>query len=84
MTTTTRAQISISQDGVWAGEGTLRDGIIEDCAACLGPSKGQDKGDDVEAAYLAIEAAIAATQDSVTVDGVEYTWGITLHPSEES
>ena len=66
--------ISITQDGIHAGDGTLRDGVIEDCPACLGPSRGPGGADAVEAAYRAIEDAIARGEAGVTHDGVRYEW----------
>lgn len=84
------ARISISQDGRWAGTGRLvrhPDGgtvTIEDCFAVLGP-RGLDhaSGEQQKAAdraYEAIEAAIAAGHDSVTVDGCVYTWAVEEPP----
>ena len=63
--------ISISRDGVWAGDGVLRDGSIEDCPAVLGTD--QDASDET---YEAIADAIEDGDDRVTrPDGV-YTWTI--------
>jgi hypothetical protein len=86
------AQIHISQDGVWAGTGRLvrhADGAvtIEDCPAILGP-RGLDHASGeqqaaADRAYAAIERAIAAGQESVTVDGCVYTWGIEEQPEIE-
>lgn len=78
--TTTRTPvqtISISQDGIWAGDGKLRDGSIE-CSAVLGPD-GLDHGsgeqqEAAERAYDAIEDALGRGEDAVTVEGVRYTW----------
>ena len=70
-------RIDIYQDDTWAGEGTIRARSIE-CTAILGPT-GLDHEtgaaqDAAERAYEAIEQAIAAGQDSATVDGIRYTW----------
>src|SRR5690606_22383188 len=83
------AKIHIFQDDRWAGMGQLvrhPDGTatIEDCFAVLGPrgldhaSGEQQKASD--RAYEAIEAAIAAGQESVTVDGCTYTWAVAEPP----
>lgn len=61
-TTTTNAVISISMDGAWAGSGTLRDGIIEDCGAQF-----CDDNDESLSVYELIEAAIAEGKSSVTI-----------------
>jgi len=85
----TSAMVHISQDGRWAGTGRLfrhPDGTvtIEDCFAVLGPrgldhaSGEQQKASD--RAYEAIEAAIAAGESSVTVDGCVYTWAVEEPP----
>lgn len=83
------ARISISQDGRWAGTGRLvrrpsGTVTIEDCFAVLGP-RGLDhaSGEQQKAAdraYEAIEAAIAAGHDCVTVDGCVYTWAVEEPP----
>ena len=83
------AKIHIFQDDRWAGMGQLvrhPDGTvtIEDCFAVLGP-RGLDheSGEQQKAsnrAYEAIEAAIAAGQESVTVDGCTYTWAVAEPP----
>jgi hypothetical protein len=70
------ATITIAQDGVWAGTGVLRNGVISECGACLGASYGADKNDDVEGAYRAIEQAIALGRNSAEHDGCVYTWDI--------
>ena len=70
------SRITIYQGGTYAGEGTLERGRIEDCPACLGPSRGQDKTDDVEGAYVAIEAALEVGMPCATWEGVLYTWDI--------
>lgn len=55
MTTTGNyTTISIAMDGIWAGSGTLRDGIIENCGAQF-----CDDNDASLAIYEQIEAAIA-------------------------
>lgn len=63
--------ISISRDGVWAGDGRFDDdlGIIEDCPAVLGPD--QDASDET---YDAIETAIEAGRDSVARPDGTYSW----------
>lgn len=67
--------ISISKDGVWAGCGKLRDGVIEDCGAQF-----CDDNDQSLAIYDKIESAIAAGRSSIKVeiDGVTsvITWAI--------
>lgn len=69
----TYPRISISQDGVWVGSGSLRDGrYIDDCAARLG--NGGD--DESQAAYDAIESAIAAGLDACECDGCTYEWSV--------
>ena len=70
MTTTTKQPITIFADHVYAGQGFLSGGSIE-CDAILGGSQ-----DACEPIYDAIEEAIADEDDSVEVDGVEYTWTI--------
>jgi hypothetical protein len=70
------ATITIAQDGVWAGVGTLRNGVISECGAALGASYGADKNDDVEGAYRAIELAIALGRNSAEFAGCVYTWDI--------
>jgi len=77
------AKISIYHDGVWAGDGELRNGTIEDCPAILGAD--QDASDET---YEAIEDAIAdepqdegrytGTGSVERPDGV-YSW--TIDPS---
>jgi hypothetical protein len=69
-------KITIYADGVWAGEGKLMGGTIEDCAAILGGSQ-----DAAEAIYERIEDEIAAGDESeardgdgITIDGVSYSW----------
>lgn len=79
------ARISISQNGAWAGDGILvRDGrrtYIKDCPARLGPDHlDHESGEEqeyTERVYEAIEEAIEAGQDQLTLDGIEYTWTIT-------
>ena len=82
--------IHISQDGHYAGTAELiqfPDGTvtIEDCSAILGPS-GLDHASGeqqaaAERAYEAIEAAIAAGESSVAVDGCVYTWAVEEPPT---
>ena len=72
--------ITIMQDGVWAGTGQLRGGVIEDCAALLGPA-GLDHATGAqqeasEMAYAAIEQSIVAGQAECVCDGHRYTWVI--------
>lgn len=69
--------ISIDENGIWAGSGTLRDGIIEDCMAILG-----DDQDMAEKAYEAIEQAIADGESSVTIGEYTWTWEITADDTE--
>lgn len=80
---TTTYQISIAQDGVWAGDADVIGGRIEQCGATLGPTvpelaDGSQDGDLIyeqsERAIAAIEAALARGKSSVEVDGVRYTW----------
>lgn len=77
---TTTNNISISQDGRWAGNGKLADGSIQDCDAILGPSGlPHDDGSQqaaAEAAYEAIEEAIAGGLDECEHDGCRYSWTI--------
>lgn len=63
--------ISISENGVWAGNGALVDGVIEDCPAVLG--RDQDMS---EAAYAAIEQAIAAGNSRASIGDYTWTWDI--------
>jgi len=59
-------RISISEDGIWAGSGTVEGGRIEDCAAVL--------GEDV---YTAIEQDVersSVDNGTVTIGGVRYDW----------
>jgi hypothetical protein len=63
MTTATRSNITISVDGTWAGDGKLRDGVIEDCSAQF--------CDDANASlnvYDAIEEAIAFGDSRIKID----------------
>lgn len=73
-----RRKISISQDGVWAGDGYVVDGRIEDCAAMLGrPGLRHDNGDqqdEAEQVYQAIEEAIE--EGELMLDGIRYTWSL--------
>lgn len=62
MTTTNTQQISISMDGIWAGTGTLRNGIIADCGAQF-----CDDADESDLIYSMIEDAIAEGKDSLKV-----------------
>jgi hypothetical protein len=66
MTTETRSNITISMDGTWAGDGKLRDGVIEDCSAQF-----CDDADESLAVYDEIEAAIGGPTGRVrlTIDG---------------
>jgi hypothetical protein len=66
MTTATRSNITISMDGTWAGDGKLRDGVIEDCSAQF-----CDDADESLAVYDEIEAAIDGLTGRVrlTIDG---------------
>lgn len=80
-TDTTRYNISISQDGVWAGQGHYdhRDdgesvsGSIRDCDAILGGSQ-----DAAEEAYSAIEDAItegdSPEDGEIEHAGHAYSW----------
>jgi len=54
-------KISITENGIWAGTGILRDGYIEDCATVLG-----DDRDMADHAFDAIEEAIIDDETSVT------------------
>lgn len=74
--TTSYTTISISMNGVWAGSGKLRDGVIEDCGAQFC----SDNDESLEV-YEMIEEAIAAGRDHVSVelsDDVTHriTWSI--------
>lgn len=72
MTTETKTQtISITRDGIWAGDGTLRDGEIVDCSAVLGVD--QDASDGT---YEAIQDAIADRLDSIDRPDGTYSWTI--------
>lgn len=68
--------ISIAMDGVWAGSGKLRDGMIEDCGAQF-----SDNNDESLTVYAEIESAIARGDNSLTVDldgeSRKLTWTIT-------
>lgn len=76
-------RISISQNGVWAGDGTLVRGggriYIADCPAILGPRhlKGEAAHDYAERIYKAIEEAIERGEDSLEFDGIAYSWDMT-------
>lgn len=63
MTTANTQQISISMDGIWAGSGQLRDGIIENCCAQF-----CDNNDASLLVYDLIEDAIANGHDSLKVE----------------
>ena len=63
MTTETRSNITISMNGTWAGDGKLRDGIIEDCGAQF-----CDDSDESLAVYDAIEEAIAFGDSRIKID----------------
>jgi len=54
MSTETRQNITISMDGTWAGDGKLRDGVIEDCGAqfCDDNDASLDVYDEIESAIL--------------------------------
>jgi len=67
----TAMKISIAENGIWAGTGVLRDGIIEDCPAILGDSQ-----DMAEKVYEAIEDAIDNDESSVTMGDYTWSWGI--------
>ncbi len=72
-------QISISRDGVWAGDGRIDgDGEIVDCPAVLGADP-----DASDAAYEAIQEAIESGEDEVTRPDGTYTWTITEEEDEE-
>jgi len=60
-------QITIYENGVWAGRGYYEHGRIEDCPAVLGDGK-DTKGD----VYEAIEQAIEDGRESIS--GGDYTW----------
>ena len=79
MTMTSR-KIGIYRDNVWAGDGTLRDGTIEDCSAVLaGPDMRHEDGSEQEssdATYEAIEEAIEDGQAAIERDGYTYTWSV--------
>lgn len=70
--------ISISVDGVWAGDGKLIDGVISDCGAQFG-----DDQDESENVYELIEEAIEEGKDSLKVElsdrdsAVQITWTLT-------
>lgn len=66
-------RISIYADDVWAGDGRLSNGHIEDCAAILGGDQ-----DTAEEIYEAIEEAIAANESEYVRDDVAYTWSLKL------
>lgn len=84
---TTTYDISISANGIWAGDGKYdhRDngqtvtGSIRDCSAILGGT--QDKAEEI---YEAIEDAItemdSPNDGKLEIDGVIYDW--TLTPRE--
>lgn len=63
--------ISIAVDGVWAGSGNLREGIIENCGAQF-----CDDADESENVYVRIEAAIELGKDSIEFNGQKITWSI--------
>ena len=72
-------KISISQDGQWAGDGTISDGRIE-CAAMLGPDgldhESGEQQDEAERVYAAIELAIERGESRLELGGIRYTWDI--------
>jgi hypothetical protein len=63
MTTETRSNIAISVNGTWAGDGKLRDGVIEDCSAQF-----CDDAEESLAVYDAIEEAIAFGDSRIKID----------------
>lgn len=76
-TMTTDKQITIFADDIFAGQGSVDDDSIL-CDAVLGGD--QDTSDTV---YQEILCALEDGDESVTVDGVEYTWEITCLEGEE-
>jgi len=62
-TKTNEAAISIAVDNVWAGDGFLRDGVIEDCSAQF-----CDDNDASLVVYELIEAAIEAGKKAINVE----------------
>ena len=70
--TDAETKISISRDGIWAGDGRLVAGSIEDCPAVLGDD--QDASDET---YEAIESAIEDGESSIERPDGTYTWTIT-------
>lgn len=66
-----KISISISENGIWAGDGNLNEGRIEDCPAILGGDQ-----DTADAVYEAIESAIAEGESTVEVGGKSYSWSI--------
>jgi hypothetical protein len=71
-----KQKISIFENNVWAGDGELRDGIIDDCPAILGG--GQEAA---EVCYEAIASSIAAGENEAFGPARErFTW--TLGPRQ--
>tara|TARA_R110000868_G_scaffold101057_1_gene278206 strand:- start:8156 stop:8374 length:219 start_codon:yes stop_codon:yes gene_type:complete len=69
-----RTPISISKDGVWAGNGILEDGRIVDCAADLATDT-----ESCEQAYEMIEEAISEGKHMVIAGSegqVNFAWRI--------
>jgi hypothetical protein len=69
--TATKTKVSIFRDNVWAGDGRLVNGFIEDCPAILGPDQ-----DAAEETYALIESAIADGDTEVVRPDGKYTWTI--------
>lgn len=67
-TNETRSNITISVDGTWAGDGKLRDGVIEDCGAqfCDDNDASMDVCDEIEAAIAAGKSRIKVDIDGET------------------
>lgn len=64
-------KISITVDGNWAGDGIIRNGTIEDCAAILGGSQ-----DEADRLYAEIEEAIESGDESLIDGDSTYAWTI--------
>lgn len=73
-------EISINQDGRWAGSGMLSDAGQIECTAILGPNdldhESGEQQDYAERVYEAIEAAVARGETELEMDGTRYEWTI--------
>lgn len=70
--------ISIYENGTWAGNGELIDGVVENCSAVLG-----DDQEMADSAYHAISAAIEAGESIATIGAYTWTWEIETFALDE-